>query len=106
MAKEDKKKSSRSKAMRNIAKSGMMGPASKHLKYGDFMEKDIHTGPISYRGQTFNDEIVDGDFSTSIDNYSRNVASKGGKKGFVFQNRLYAFNMDHTFPAYTAVASR
>tara|TARA_R100000808_G_C2150475_1_gene159212 strand:+ start:2728 stop:3048 length:321 start_codon:yes stop_codon:yes gene_type:complete len=97
MAKDDKKaKSSKAKAVRNIAKFGMVGPHPKGLytKYGDFNPEVVHTGAITYRGVTVEDHPASNKntFATNI----RRASGGSDMKGFIFQNKLYKYTKTGT----------
>ena len=85
-----KKTSSAGSKLRNIAKSGMIGPHpnfGNYTKFGDFNPSEVHEGDATYRGTTTSDAP-----GTNRNTYATSV-QRGypGKKAFIFQGKLYKF---------------
>jgi len=86
-------KKSKKAQLKSLASKGHGINRSKHLKYGDFMESDVHTGPTSYRGASLPDSPM-----SNKNTFALHVArSGGGKKAFILQGKLYKFtNQDRS----------
>jgi hypothetical protein len=85
-----KKSSSGGNKLRNIAKSGMVGPHpnfGQYTKFGDFDSSEVHEGDATYRGNTMSDAPL------SNRNTYATYIQRGypGKKAFIFQGKLYKF---------------
>ena len=87
MAKSKEKKSRKGK-LKSLAKSGFQSPTGnvhgKYMKYGDLNPSDVHEGPITYRGITYQDKP-----STNRTVFSMNVKRGAGKSAFKFGGKLY-----------------
>jgi hypothetical protein len=73
----------RKEKLKNIAK----GSQAKYLKYGDYKESDVHEGPATYGGSTYQDAP-----ETSKTSYGIAVKRGYGKDAFIFQKQLYKIN--------------
>lgn len=73
----------RKEKLKSIAKSSQ----AKYLKYGDYKENDVHEGPATYGGSTYQD-----DPGTPKGSYSIAVRRGHGKGAFIFQKQLYQIN--------------
>jgi hypothetical protein len=81
-------KKSKQSQLKSLASKGHGINRSKHLKYGDFTESDVHEGPTSYRGASLPDSPM-----TNRNTFALHVArSGGGKKAFILQGKLYKFS--------------
>ncbi len=86
-------KKSKQSQLKSLASKGHGTNRSKHMKYGDFAESDVHEGPTSYRGQSLPDTS-----KTNKNTFAMHIArSGGGKKAFILQGKLYKFtNQDRS----------
>ncbi len=74
---------SRKEKLKNIVK----GSQAKYLKYGDYKESDVHEGPATYRGSTYQDAP-----GASQSEYGIAVKRGYGKNAFIFQKQLFKIN--------------
>jgi len=86
-------KKSKQAQLKSIVSKGHGINRSKHLKYGDLKESDVHEGPATYRGSTVPDSSM-----TSKAIFARYVTrSNSGKKAFILDGTLYKFtNQDRS----------
>lgn len=74
--------------LKSLASKGHGANRSKHLKYGDLGEKNVHTGNTSYRGMTVLDSPTSNHFL-----FAHAVRMNNSKaKGFRLGGKLFKYN--------------